>query len=566
MSTGKSMKDTIYVDVDDEITSIIDKVEGAKHKIVALVLPKRAASLQSIVNMRLLKRSSEKAAKNVVLITNEPSLMPLAGAVGMYVAKNLQTKPEIPPPPNSYVQPTETDKEPAEEIDEDETSKIDYNKPIGELAAASELDDSPIDLDDETAPAAAKPSASTPKTKKSSKLKVPNFERFRLLLIAGIAGVIGLVVFAIFAIFILPKAEITVKTASQPVSANFRLTTSDTATELDEAAGILPASLKTADQESTQQVPATGQKNNGVKASGTVKFSIPCSSVTGSPPKVPAGTGVSTNGLTFITQKTAELDNAEFTGGCKFTDSVSVVAQQAGVKYNVGPSTFTMNCSSCSSGISISSSAAMTGGTDDIVTVVSQQDVETAKQKVSSADSDEFSRTFQQQLEETGFYVLTSTLKLSEPATVTTPEVGQPASSVTVTVKISYTVLVVPRSELEKAVENKLKEQIDQQRQKLSKENVLEDLDITIENQTSPTKATLVINQETTAVPVLDINAIKAQVAGKKRSEIETLVKQYPGVESVGTKFSPFWVSKAPSKPDKVKIKLEEVKADDAGN
>jgi hypothetical protein len=36
-------RDTIYVDIDDEITGIIDKVRGSNAKIVALVLPKRAA-------------------------------------------------------------------------------------------------------------------------------------------------------------------------------------------------------------------------------------------------------------------------------------------------------------------------------------------------------------------------------------------------------------------------------------------------------------------------------------------------------------------------------------------
>lgn len=561
MSASKITKDTIYVDVDDEITSIIDKVEAAKNKIVALVLPKRTAAMQSIVNMRLLKRSAEKAGKNVVLITSEPSLMPLAGAASMYVAKNLQSKPEIPPAPNSYVKDAPEEVEPAEDLDE--PAKIDYNKPIGELAAEKELDDSPIDLDDDDATAKAAPAAAA---KKNKKLKVPNFEKFRLLVILGAAGLIGLIIFTIFAIFVLPKAEITVKTASEPVSTTFKLTTSDTAAELDEENGIIPASLKKADQESTQQVPATGQKNNGSKASGTVRLR----NCTDDSKTIPAGTGVSSNGLTFITQKSVSLDEGEFSSPgsgsvCQtngdHVENVQVVAQSPGAKYNIGPSSFTV---SGVSGVTGTSSSAMTGGTDDIVTVVSQQDVETAKQKVSSAESDEFSNTFQKQLEDTGFYVLTSTLQLSDPATTTSPEVGQPASSVTVTIKITYSVLVVPAADLETAVSNKLEEQIDTKRQKLSQENVLDNLDITIENQTSPTKAVLAINQETTAVPVIDVNSIKAQAGGKKRSEIEALVKQYPGVESVSTKFSPFWVSKAPSKPDKVTIKLEEVKSDDA--
>jgi hypothetical protein len=37
-SAAKPGKDVVYLDVDDEITAIIDKVEAAKEKIVALVL------------------------------------------------------------------------------------------------------------------------------------------------------------------------------------------------------------------------------------------------------------------------------------------------------------------------------------------------------------------------------------------------------------------------------------------------------------------------------------------------------------------------------------------------
>src|SRR5947209_6825023 len=98
-ATPRPGKDTVYVDPEDDITGIIDKVEGVKNKVVALVLPKRTTALQSNVNMRLLKRSSDNARKNVVLITAEKALLPLAGAAGLHVAKSLQSKPEIPAPP-----------------------------------------------------------------------------------------------------------------------------------------------------------------------------------------------------------------------------------------------------------------------------------------------------------------------------------------------------------------------------------------------------------------------------------------------------------------------------------
>src|SRR5438132_10479250 len=92
-------KDTIYIDIDDEITGIIEKVRVSGGKVVALVLPKRAAVFQSIVNMKLLKRAADSNKKHLVLITSEAGLLPLAGAAGVHVAKTLTSKPEIPHAP-----------------------------------------------------------------------------------------------------------------------------------------------------------------------------------------------------------------------------------------------------------------------------------------------------------------------------------------------------------------------------------------------------------------------------------------------------------------------------------
>ena len=92
-------KDTVYVDAEDDITVIIEKVRASDAKVIALVLPKRAATLQSIVNLKLLGRSASEAKKSLVLITSEKGLLPIAGAAGLHVAKTLQSKPAVPASP-----------------------------------------------------------------------------------------------------------------------------------------------------------------------------------------------------------------------------------------------------------------------------------------------------------------------------------------------------------------------------------------------------------------------------------------------------------------------------------
>ena len=561
-------KETVYVDVEDEITAIIDKVDASKQKVIALALPKRATVLQSVVNMRLLKRSAEKSGKSIVLITSEPALLPLAGAVGIYVAKNLQSKPVIPPSPldsdveiadSPAVESVSEDSDP--DID-NQPAKIDYNRSIGELAAAHEVDEPDVITlgDDEELPTPKTPKSSAPKQAKTGKLKVPNFERFRLILFGGIALFIGLIVFIILAIFVLPKAKVTIQTNSSPISANLTLEASDKYTTLNEKANQIPAVLKASNQTSQQQVPATGQQNQGNKASGKVTLT----NCTDSSVTIPAGTGVSSNGLTFITQTATTLGSGNFTSShiCKTTGDhigpVSVLAQKGGSNYNLSSgSSFTV---AGYSGVTGSNSAAFSGGTDNNVTVVSQQDVDNARSKVTSQSADDYTNKFIKQLEDSGAYVLKSTLKVGDPAVTANPGVGQQASTTSVSVQITYTVLVVQKNDLKTLINSTLNEQIDKSRQKISTDDVLKDASITVQNQTAPAVATLNVSETTTAVPIIDVAQVKKLAAGQKSGVIKSTISGWPGVKSVDVKTSPFWVSKVPKKTAKITVVLQQVK------
>jgi hypothetical protein len=557
-------KDTVYVDVDDEITSIIDKVENAKQKVVALVLPKRATTLQSTVNMRLLQRSASSAGKNVVLITSESALLPLAGAAGLHVAKNLQSKPEIPPHPKGELPQVET---PVEDLDgeddlDGEPQKIDYNSSVGALALAKDEEDAEVvplgdDEDNEAKKSAHKAAA---KPSKNKGLKVPNFDRFRMVLGLGIAAFVAFIIFIILAITVLPKAKITIQTSSTPVSLNAELTASGTAKSLDSAQKIIPSELKTSDQTASQSVTATGQQNNGDKASGAASLKN-CSD---SPVTLPAGTGLGANGINFITQKSISLDAGNFDshGTCRSSGShvgnVNVLAQSPGSKYNV-------NNLAVSAG-SLTGTVTASGGTDNNVTIVTQSDVDKAKEKITSADSDKFSKDFQKQLSDQGFYVLASTLKISDPVTTANPAVGQQASSAAVNIKITYSVIAVQKTNLEQFVTDQLNKKIDQKKEKVSDNDVLKDLSINVQSQqaNSP-NATLVLSKDTTAVPIIDVNAVKQNAKGKKESEIKNYVNTYPGVKDVDVKLSPFWISHAPKETGKITVVEKQVKASDSG-
>lgn len=553
---AEAAKDTIYIDIDDEITSIIDKIGASKHKIVALVLPKRATMLQSVVNMKLLKRTATETKKNIVLITSESGLMPLAGAVGLHVAKTLQSKPIIPPPPEGQLN------EPILSITDNSVSdadpKLDANKPVGELAGLPPEDgEETIELDnsdpvnDEAAIAAGAAVA----TKKNKKLKIPNFERFRTRLFLGIFGLIALLIGWYAAANVLPKASIVIKTDTESIPSEIDFSASAATKVLNPEEKVLPAELKEIKKTDVEKVLATGQKDVGTKASGTMAL-INCSK-DDETLTVPAGTGVSSGNLTYITTESATIPASNFTGGgiCKNDSSkeVGVVAQNAGDQYNLSPRAYTVAGFPVING----SGSAMSGGTTKIVKVVSDQDIENAKQKIGTRSAEAATTEVRKALQDSNLFSLNDTLTTGSPAITASPGVGQEATEVTVISITSYSMLGVKETDLRKLIEDHVNKQIDTSKQVIQ-DNGLGKAAFRILDKKSPGEIRMSVKTLSVAGPQIDIESLKSEISGKKRGDTTSTIQNRPGVSDVVVDYSPFWVFSTPKKISKITIIVEQ--------
>ena len=65
------MHKTVYIDVDEEIIGIISKIKKIESDEVFLVVPKNSLLTQGIVNLKLLKKETEKMGKNIILVTSD---------------------------------------------------------------------------------------------------------------------------------------------------------------------------------------------------------------------------------------------------------------------------------------------------------------------------------------------------------------------------------------------------------------------------------------------------------------------------------------------------------------
>lgn len=530
-------KDTIYIDIDDEITSIIEKVQDADAKIAALVLPKRAAMLQSIVNMKLLKRAADDAGKNIVLITSEAGILPLAGAVGLYTAKTLQTKPTIPAGPISIHDGSE---EAAEDVE------IDQTKPIGALAGLPDDSDEEIDVDDE-------PAVDTPeepaKKSKNKKLQVPNFNKFRLRLILGAVLLILIITGWYFANYVWPAADIIIKTNTSSVTSDLTFTAREGLAEPNLEKSLIGSSNEELRKTDTEKAPATGQKNLGKKAGGEVTFSTDCAPDF---PTIPEGTGISANNLTFITQDSVTLFAAPpGPDGCKFTGTVEVIAQNPGGQYNLGARSYTV---SGFSNISAEGSD-MSGGTDKNVKIIAQSDVDAAQKKISDRNTAEAKKELTTKLEQSGYLPLPETFKASKPSLTASPNVGSEGSEVTVSSTVIYTMTGLKKDHLEKLIEKDIGKEIDTTKQSITDMGLADAVFRILKKTGADTQISL--QTIVVAGPQLDGEAIKKAVAGLKKGDTIATIQKRPGIQEVTVEYTPFWVFTTPKRLDKITVTFE---------
>lgn len=79
----------IYVELDDEITMVFDQIKRSRARTLALVIPRRATILQSIVNLKILKKKVDEFGKQIILVTTDQPGRVLAAKAGIPAAKRL---------------------------------------------------------------------------------------------------------------------------------------------------------------------------------------------------------------------------------------------------------------------------------------------------------------------------------------------------------------------------------------------------------------------------------------------------------------------------------------------
>ena len=548
-------KDVIYIDVEDDITAIIGKVKASKEKIIALVPPKRIGVLQSLVNLRLLARTADKADKRLVIITGNAAMAGLAAGAKIPVAKTLTSRPEI-----AEISALSVDDE--DVIDGGELPVGDHAKLHHKDSDAEKAVDD-IDIDGEPAP---KKPHKLEKTSAKKRISVPDFGSFRRKLALLSVGGVGLIAFLVWAIAIAPHATVVLSARTSDVQIDTPVTlASDSQTDVTKK--TLPSVTESETKSDSVDFVPTGTKDVGDKASGTVEFSN-CST-DGQPKTIPAGTYLNYGTYNYIVQATVVVPKAVFPGtGCGngilgpgVSADVQVVAENAGDQYNTSPGA-SFEVAGFTSDMTASSSGGITGGSSKTVTVVSAQDVQKAESQLTQDNSDTIKKDLQGKFD-SGTTVIDDSFTANTGKQTITPDIGEEVTDgkATLAVQITYSMTGVANAALDDFLNGAITQQLGNVDSKRIYDSGARSASLTDFTLSKDKKsATLQLSATGKVGPKIDDNNIKNIVKGKRYGDIQNDLKAIDGVSDVHLDLSPFWVFSVPNDPNKITIEFKLLK------
>lgn len=430
----------VYLESDEEITGVIDKISKASSNEVALVVPRGASIAQSVVNLKLIKKRAADLNKDVSLVTTDKISRNLASQVGMSVYSRVEEvgrfRPTAPAPATLKPENIETIKshvpapevkKPVEEIPEIPGVKINryYDDGSNLPQAAKKESEATFEANDtagESSPwkgqGVSQDEEAISKTESGSDFerrpmadgemaeishhenkidsKEPpkirhrqpagrRFQPMRKRRAIFIFIALSVIIVTAFGYLVLPQAKVKLVFSAESFTQDYAVTFNTASTSVDSDNLILPATLLSQEKELSEEYVASGKKNIGNKASGKITF---YNSWSDQAQTVTAGAALSAEGKKFIAKESVSIPGATLKSGQIVAGQITanIEAVESGESSNLSPTKFTIDALSGDQKTKIygQSSSALTGGSTKEVTVVSEADLLSSLEKIKT--------------------------------------------------------------------------------------------------------------------------------------------------------------------------------------
>ena len=548
---------TIYLEPDEEIISVIDRLAQTKIKEVSLVVPTGAQIWQNSVNLKLLKRESDNLGKEITLVVSDDLKAESAQKIGFVVKKEKNL-------PTELIQEEEKDSKEdmigllVEELRPKKEKKRSFGWPRRSKEQRKKMVDivGPGGRSEiiqprirETKPIFKKRELREVKeVETAAASKWPKF----FIIFIGLA----LLVAALVGYLALPTTEIIISPKTEKVSFDLMVVGSKDISHLDESLNKIPLQELRIEKTKSKKFMASGEKQLNEKARGMVTIYNEYSS---SPQTLVATTRFeSSEGKTFrITEKIivpgAKIEEGKIVPS---TIEVEILADQPGADYNIGPTNFTIpgfKGTAKYAGFYAKSKTSMTGGSIEKIKIVLAEDLEEAKENLTEELKNEVKGALQEQIP-ADFKLVEGGLK-EEITEISTVEEGSQVDDFTIEMKAVARALLFKEEDLKKIVDLNLISNISENKIPLSETQQIKRYESTIDWTAEEVAFSLGIEEE--VAWQIDIQTLKKDLAGQTETDVRRYLASRPEIKTAKVTFWPFWVKRIPLQEKKIKITID---------
>ena len=585
MATG-----TVYLDVDDEITSAAARIRGSEATKVALVVPYGSRIATSRMNFRLLSREALVNNRRLSIVATDPATRALAASAGLPVFASVaewddagggtlgldgSSSDGAPAPP---VTPTTSapatpivDEAPARTPPPTSTSSRGKGpKPVGAeqatlalpvtpapaSAAGSVVAGPPVPRGLSPARSAAPP-ASSAVPSAPSRVSVGRSRSLPQVgapvIAAAAVAVLALVVAGVGAFLFLPSAEIVVTPRPEGIGPIALVVRADPdITSPNAAENLVPAQRLEVPVSATDTFKATDKRVEEGRASGKVEFQ---SLNTGSENTIAKGSVVSTEGgIAFQTTATLTLPRAKvFPRFEPSSGTVGIVAVKTGTAGNVPANAITVVPRDEDPTLTkVKNPNATAGGTHKEFPRVGKEDVDGAMVALQAKIVDAFDAALADGAgapANATVFAETAELGESTPSVDPATLIGKEVATFDLGLTASGTVIAVDASPVVKIAETRLLANVGADHRLVEGSVEIVPGDPTVADG----EVSFPVTAKATRVPILDPTELLGLIKGRTVAEARTILAQFGDV--VITPW-PEWVTSIPGIESRVTIEI----------
>jgi len=541
------MNKVIYIEPDEEIISIIDRLKNVENKKVALVVPTAALLFSSVINLKLLKEEGKRLNKEISIVTSDSAGRNVASQVGFTVYETLGETREI----------FERDKE---EQSKETPARRRIEETEKQKKLVSEEEGGYTDIKRETADSQSQTAKSEILKENAISIKkkdgffkfIPNFRKL------WIPGIIGIIVILFLLIFVFPHATvyINVYAEEKEVEIPFVLSAEERVVKTEKGT-VIPALWESVDKEVSIIQQASGEKNIGDKASGTVTLY----NRSGRIQLISAGSEfVTKEGKIFINPEEISVPGAivsDFGELIPGKSSATLEAKEGGSDYNIGSTRFSIpSLGEMGSLVYGISEEPFSGGTDKQAKIVTKEDIETGIEKAQN----EAEKKLEEEFGIKGDKVFVKGLAVMDVLSKeTSKEEGDQSEEFEVKIKARFSFLSFDRNDFDKLFDKNINLQISEQ--KILVDEGYRSVRWEVYEFNPEIREAEVVGKATVLMATkINEDFLKSKITNLSIAELRSVLAEYPEIELTRVKFfPPLFITSLPANERNISIKIRYV-------